>query len=531
MSKLPLLQVKNLGVYLKNDPAHLLLKDISFDLNRGETFCLLGDSGSGKSLTALALMRLLAPVFKYQVDSRILLRNQDILTLPEGVFQKARGKEMAIIFQDPYLSLNPVLTIGEQLSECLTLHSTLKGDLKFQACLELLNSVQLKDVISCYKAYPHQLSGGMRQRVIIAMALAARPELLIADEPTTALDAVTKLEILQLLQDLKTRYELALLLITHDKKVAQKMADSVAVIKEGCILEKTSAQAYFKRWALAKPPIDLVTKTAIDDEVKDFRKTLVRVQDLCVSEQDLSPKSFKDKNKRLILDHVSLFIKEAEILAIVGESGSGKTTLARALLGLIEGRAETLVVNGRVLLEKGCIETVKGQAPAQLVFQDPIASLNPRLRVVEAIGEGLKISFTDLKPQACRLRAIALMKKVGLEPDLADRYPHELSGGQCQRVAIARALSVNPRVLICDEVTSSLDTATAADMIKLLQELVEKEDMALLWISHDLTRSSQLAERICVMQNGLIVEEGLSAQIMMKPEHPYTRILVEATIE
>jgi len=528
MKPLPLLQVQNLGVYLKNKIDQPLLQDIHFELNRGETLCLLGESGSGKSLTALSLMRLLSPCLQYHPETRILLRNQDVLTLPEGLFQKARGKELALVFQDPFLALNPLLTIGQQVSESLALHTTLKGELQYQACLELLESVRLKNVRLCYKSYPHQLSAGMRQRVMIAMALAARPQLLIADEPTSALDVVTQQEILELLQDLKKRFELALLLITHDKKVAQQMADEVAVIKQGKITETTRGFVFFKRLELQQAPQKMLKTIPGKDASKDYRKTLVRVQGLCVSLDDLSPKTFKSKQEPLIVNHLTLQVKEAEILAVVGESGSGKTTLARALLGLIPGRAENLVVNGRVLLEKGRIETIKGQAPAQLVFQDPIASLNPRLKIAEAIGQGLKIAYADLTPEECEKRVILLMKKVGLTTELTGRYPHELSAGQCQRVAIARALSVNPRVLICDEATRSLDEATANDIIELLQHIVEKEDMALIWISHDLTKASRVAERICVMKNGEIVEEGLSQAIMTQPQHAYIQILVKA---
>jgi ABC-type microcin C transport system duplicated ATPase subunit YejF len=519
------LSVKNLHV---NAGSLELVKGVSFDIKQGEIFALVGESGSGKSLTSLSIMRLLPEVLTITSGS-VVFGRQKIFELTETQMNSVRGKKIAMIFQEPQTSLNPVQTIGVQLQEVLKLHQHVAVENLQEKLIELLKEVGMPDPVARLKWYPHQLSGGQKQRVMIAMALACEPELLVADEPTTALDVTIQRQILELLNDLRKRRNLSVLLITHDMGVVAEMADTVAVMQQGEIIEQAPCQAFFTN------PQHKYSQRLINSLPKsdDFI-------DACNSEPILEVRNLKvwfAKKKGILqrtvghtkaVDGISFNVGKGETLAIVGESGSGKTTMGKAILRLNPVHSGSIVFKGKELNGLSHSQFLPHRRDIQIIFQDPFSSMNPRMSVREIIEEGmvsLKVEASAIKREKIMC---ALLTRVGLEPDHLDRYPHEFSGGQRQRIAIARALAVKPQLIICDEPTSALDVSIRGQVLELLNELQQETGVSLLFITHDLSIVPHLAHRVAVMKDGVIVEQGTTEQVMTNPQHEYTQALLKA---
>jgi len=493
---------------------------ISFDIAPGETFALLGESGCGKSMTALALMRLLPNVATIAGGS-VRFGERDLLALPEVAMRELRGGGMAMIFQEPATSLNPVMTVGRQIGEALSLH----GGAGRQRALELLASVGIPDPARRLDEYPFQMSGGMKQRVMIAMALAGDPQLLIADEPTTALDVTIQAQVLDLLKDLQQSRGMAMLLITHDLGVAARMADRTGVMHAGKLVESAASAAFFgapthpysqRLFAalpenLAKPP----PKPAAPPP-------LLEVDDLQVHFPIRRGVLQRTVGHVRAVDGVSLTLSPGRTLALVGESGCGKTTAGKAMLRLVQPTGGTVSLDGRALDEQGI---AAARSRMQMVFQDPFGSLNPRLRIGAIIEEGM---IALGLPGDHTARIAELLSQVGLAPDMAGRYPHEFSGGQRQRIAIARALAVAPELLILDEPTSALDVSVQAQILKLLTDLQHSFGLAYLFITHNIAVVDFLADEVAVMYLGRIVERGTTEEVLRNARHPYTQALLAA---
>jgi microcin C transport system ATP-binding protein len=536
VSAAPLLAVRNLSVtFVGRGGARPVeaVRDLSFVLDRGETLALVGESGSGKSVTALSLMQLLPyPAATHGAHSSILLAGEDeLIGAPPAVLRRVRGGRMAMVFQEPMTSLNPLHTLERQIAETLFVHRRMSALAARRRTLELLHLVGLPDAEHRLGAYPHQLSGGQRQRVMIAMAIANDPDILIADEPTTALDVTIQAHILQLLKDLKERLGMALLLITHDLSVVRKMADRVVVMTQGAAVEAgPSAEIfarpqhpYTRRLLAAQPqgkapPADPAAPPIAEaDRLKVWfalRRGLWR----------------RVGGHIRAVDEVSLSVRAGTTLGVVGESGSGKTTLGLALLRLIaaEGRIRFA---GRDLADLGQRQLRPLRREMQVVFQDPFSSLSPRLSVAQIVEEGLRVHRLAESAAARRRLIEAALVEVGLDPEAADRYPHEFSGGQRQRIAIARALVLKPRFVVLDEPTSALDMSVQAQIVDLLRELQLRHGLAYLFISHDLRVVRALAHEIIVMKDGRIVEAGSTERIIDAPRHPYTRALMAAAFD
>lgn len=519
----PLLQVQNLKIgFATAQGIKPLVQGITFDLYSGKTLALLGESGSGKSLTALALMQLLPPAARTFHDSQAIYQGQDLLALSELSMRSYRGRDLAMIFQEPMTALNPVLTIGRQVA---------KKAQKNRA-LELLRAVGIPEPKTCYAAYPHQLSGGMKQRVMIAMALMGNPKILIADEPTTALDVTTQAQILQLLQDLQRQTGLAILLITHDWGVAAQVADTVAVMQAGKIVEMaptrellSAPQHVYTQQLLAAIP-NLFSVRA-GSTMPDQKNPLLKIRDLRVYFP--IKKGFIKRTVGFVkaVDGVNLDLVAGKTLALVGESGSGKTTLGKAIVQLLKESSGSVKFEGQEIngLKKSQLRPLRSSL--QFIFQDPFSSLDPRMLVQAIIAEGLlaqrKIKSADLIE-----RVASLLDQVGLSADSSERYPHEFSGGQRQRIAIARALVLKPKILICDEPTSALDVSIQAQILNLLKRLQQELGLSYLLITHNLGVVSELADTVAVMYLGRIVEQGSVQDIMLQPKHPYTQALIAA---
>jgi microcin C transport system ATP-binding protein len=527
-----LLQVRDLAVTF-DTPAGTVeaVRDVSFDLDRGETLALVGESGSGKTVTALSVVQLLPyPLARHPAGS-IRFQGEELVGAAERTLRRVRGDRIAMVFQEPMTSLNPLHTIDKQVSEVLLVHKAMGRAAARVRTLELLRLVGLPEAEQRLDAYPHQLSGGQRQRVMIAMALANEPDLLIADEPTTALDVTVQAQILKLLKELQKQFGMALLLITHDLAVVRKVADHVCVMTQGAVVEaglvaevyERPQHPYTRRLMAAEPrggpppaPADAPAVLAGRDvrvwfPIKRgfFRRTIGHVK---------------------AVDGVSVTVREGRTVGVVGESGSGKTTLGLALLRLIASQ-------GSIRFREREIQGLRSKVlrplrrEMQVVFQDPYGSLSPRLSVAQIVEEGLKvhgIGATDAERE--RLIAEALVE-VGLDPDASHRYPHEFSGGQRQRIALARAMVLRPRVVVLDEPTSALDMSVQAQIVDLLRELQARHTLAYLFISHDLKVIRALAHEVVVMRAGTVVEAGPADAIFERPEHPYTRALMAAAFE
>ncbi|TPI14865.1 ABC transporter ATP-binding protein [Mesorhizobium sp. B4-1-3] len=531
MSK-ALLSVEDLSVaFAQGGKQSIAVDHISFDIAKGETLALVGESGSGKSVSALSVLKLLPYPAASHPSGRILFGGADLLAMNEKALRGVRGNKITMIFQEPMTSLNPLHTIEQQIVEVLQLHQGLRDAPARARTLELLTEVGIRDPQKRLDAYPHQLSGGQRQRVMIAMALANEPELLIADEPTTALDVTVQAQILELLAKLKARKGMSLLFITHDLGIVRRIADRVCVMTKGKIVESGPTREIF-----TNPQHDY-TKHLLAAEPKGKPPAANPGAKSVMTGKDIKvwfpiKKGFFRKTVDYVkaVDGIDVTVRAGQTLGVVGESGSGKTTLGLALARMISSTG-TINFNGRDInqLSFGAMRPLRREL--QIVFQDPFGSLSPRLSVSEIIEEGLKIHEPKLSADQRDDKVVAVLKEVGLDPETRHRYPHEFSGGQRQRVAIARAMVLNPRFVMLDEPTSALDMSVQAQVVDLLRSLQAKHNLAYLFISHDLKVVRALANDVIVMRNGQIVEAGPSEQIFSSPQTDYTRALMAAAFK
>jgi microcin C transport system ATP-binding protein len=507
------------------------VKHVSFDIGRAETVALVGESGSGKTVTALSILKLLPYPSASHPSGKIWFKGENLMTLRDSGLRAIRGNKISMIFQEPMTSLNPLHTIEQQVGEVLKIHRGLSDRAARARVLDLLDKVGIDDPKGRLASYPHQLSGGQRQRVMIAMALANEPDLLIADEPTTALDVTIQAQILDLLAKLKDEFHMAMLLITHDLGIVRKMADRVCVMTSGEIVERGPTQQIFAS------PQHPYTKHLLASEPKGAPPpanakavTILEAKDLKVW--------FPIKRGFLrsivgyikAVDGIDLAVKEGQTLGVVGESGSGKTTLGLALLRLVSSEGPIVYLGNRIdSYDSKRMRPLRRHM--QIVFQDPYGSLSPRLSVGQIIEEGLVIQNHGLSQDERNARVARALKEVGLDPAWRDRYPHEFSGGQRQRIAIARALVLEPKFLILDEPTSALDVSVQAQIVDLLRELQKKHKLAYLFISHDLKVVRALANSIIVLRHGKVVEEGPARTVFAKPKTDYTKALLAAAFE
>ncbi len=521
------LSVENLSVSFNGEPA---VVDVSFDIRRGETVALVGESGSGKSVTALSILQLLPYPIASHPGGSVWLGDTQTVGADHDLLRSIRGSKVAMIFQEPMTSLNPLHRIEKQIGEVMRVHRGIAASDAKPKILELLNLVGLQNPEEKLSAYPHELSGGQRQRVMIAMALANEPDLLIADEPTTALDVTIQAQILALLLELQAKLGMAILLITHDLGIVEKTADRVCVMTEGRIVESGDCDAIFNspRHAYTRHLIS-AEPSGVPVAGDEQAKVLMSCENLCVR-FPLAKGFFFVKKYLTAVNHVSLSVREGQTLGIVGESGSGKTTLGLALLRLVAS-------SGAVTLDDQRLDllTAKGVKPfrrdMQIVFQDPFGSLSPRMSVGQIVEEGLLVHQRELTVAQRRDLVAKTLLEVGLDPDTQDRYPHECSGGQRQRIAVARALILKPRVLVLDEPTSALDMSVQAQIVDLLRDLQHKHKLTYLFISHDLKVVRALSNRVIVMKDGVIVEQGTSDEIFEAPRSEYTRELIHAAFD
>ncbi|MCB9963341.1 MAG: ABC transporter ATP-binding protein [Rhodospirillales bacterium] len=527
-----LLDVQHLSVEFKT-PGGVFraVDDVNFSLDQGETLALVGESGSGKSVTALSVLKLLPyAVAAHGTASRILFQAQNVIAMPESAMRRLRGQKIGMIFQEPQSALNPLHTIERQIAEMLLVHQGLSATKAKGRVLELLDLVGLTQLKSRLNAYPHELSGGQRQRVMIAMALANNPDLLIADEPTTALDVTIQAQILELLDRLKKELNMALLLITHDLTIVEKMADRVCVMQNGKLVEENKTAQIFQA------PKESYTKHLLGSKpsghpapIRPDAPTIIRARTLNVRFPVKKGLLGKPKTFVHAVKDVSLTIRQGETLGIVGESGSGKTTLGLALLRLLGSQGKILYQDTDIsaLPQKKLRPLRKNM---QIVFQDPFASLSPRMPVAEIIGEGLKVHRPSLSRQERDDMVSAILSDVHMDPAIRHRYPHEFSGGQRQRISIARAMILEPDFVVLDEPTSALDVSIQCEIVDLLRELQARKNLGYLFISHDLRVVRAMAHHILVMKNGCIVEHGSAANIFNSPQEDYTRALIDAAL-
>jgi ABC-type microcin C transport system duplicated ATPase subunit YejF len=535
----PLLDVVNLKTsFGEGDSAEAAVDNISFSINKGEIFALLGESGSGKSVTALSIMRLLPAAARIN-QGNIFLDGKDLLALPEFAMRDIRGRRIAMIFQEPQTSLNPVLTVGQQIGETLKRHKNLRGVEQRRRSIELLESVGIPEAERRISEYPYQFSGGMKQRIMIAIALAGEPDLLIADEPTTALDVTIQAQVLDLLRDLQKETGMAILFITHDLAVASEMADDVAVMRYGKIVEQNSRDSFYanpvhpysrelfdalpsrsKRDAEAEP---VRTTTASDDG-----HTLLKVRDLKVHFPIKKGLLKKTVGYVRAVDGVSIDLYSGQTFAMVGESGSGKTTFGKGILQLLHASDGNVVFEGEELTQLKGKALRQKRSDIQIVFQDPYSSMNPRMMIADVIAEGMVAQGIGGSKQQRLKRVDELLEQVGLEPSHKSRYPHEFSGGQRQRICIARALAVEPKLIVCDEPTSALDVSVQAQILDLLKELQKNMGLSYLFITHNISVVEYLAHYVAVMYQGRIVEHGAVNEVLTNPQDPYTQRLLAA---
>jgi microcin C transport system ATP-binding protein len=525
----PLLHVRDLSVAFHQPSGTSLAVDrISFEIKRGECVALVGESGSGKSVSALSVLKLLPYPTASHPTGSIHFKGRELLTLSENEIRSIRGNDISIIFQEPMTSLNPLHTIEAQIGEILQLHSGIRGPMARARTLELLTQVGIPEPETRLASYPHQLSGGQRQRVMIAMALANEPDLLIADEPTTALDVTVQAQILTLLAEIRARLGMSLLFITHDLGIVRRIADVVCVMNNGKIVEQGPVEQVFRA------PQHPYTRDLLAAEPKPDPAPPRPGSPVVMSTDDL--KVWFPVKRGLLrktvghikaVDGVSLQVRKGETLGVVGESGSGKTTLGLALLRLISSNGP-IVFLGKDIQGLRFKEMRPIRRDMQIVFQDPFGALSPRMSVADIIAEGLTVHQRGLSAAEREARVIKALKDVDLKPETRFRYPHEFSGGQRQRISIARALVLEPDFIVMDEPTSALDMLLQAQMVDLLRELQRKRDLTYLFISHDLRVVASLASHLIVMRHGKVVEEGAAAELFKNPKSDYTRALFAA---
>jgi peptide/nickel transport system ATP-binding protein len=524
----PVLAIDNLTVSLPSgSDRQNAVTNLSLTVNPGEIVCVVGESGSGKSVTAQAVMGLLPKRQLTVTGGRILLQDEDTVTATPDRLRALRGTTMSMIFQEPMTALNPVMKVGDQIAEVLDIHTSLSSSQQLEKVVEMMEAVRLPDVRQLVNSYPHQLSGGQRQRVMIAQALILDPSLLIADEPTTALDVTTQAQILKLIREMQERKGTGVLFITHDFGVVADIADRVAVMQHGRLVETGSAkevltnpqEPYTKMLMASVPTMTPPKRIAKTGELALSTKSLMKT---------FGATSFFRPNARVVkaANDVNITVRRGETLGIVGESGSGKSTVARCIARLIDPTSGEIKIGDLDVATMPERLLRPHRKEIQIVFQDPYRSLNPRRTVGASIIEG-PVNY-GLGHADAMQRARGLMTLVGLSPDALDRYPHQFSGGQRQRIAIARALAMEPKVLIADEAVSALDVSVQAQVLKLLDDVRIKFDLAVLFITHDLRVAAQICDRIAVMQKGIVVEQGSTVEIFANPQHPYTKALFDA---
>ena len=532
-TKETLVSVEDLSVDFRGGAGNVVhaVKNVSFDIGKAETVALVGESGSGKTVTALSILRLLPYPAASHPSGVIRFKGEDLMALPLDGLRHVRGNQISMIFQEPMTSLNPLHTIEQQIGEVLKIHRGLSNSAAQARVLDLLNKVGIEDPKGRLDSYPHQLSGGQRQRVMIAMALANEPDLLIADEPTTALDVTIQAQILDLLLKLKSEFNMAMLLITHDLGIVRKMADRVCVMTNGEIVERgqtrdifASPQHPYTKHLLASEPKG--TPPAADPKAP----TILEAKDLRVWFPIKRGFMRHTVGHIKAVDGIDLEVKEGQTLGVVGESGSGKTTLGLALLRLVSSDGPIIYLGDRIDgYDSKKMRPLRRDM--QIVFQDPYGSLSPRLSIAQIIEEGLLIQKPDMDRTERRARVSKALKEVGLDPAAQDRYPHEFSGGQRQRIAIARALVLEPKFLILDEPTSALDVSVQAQIVDLLRDLQKRYKLAYLFISHDLKVVRALANDIIVLRHGKVVEQGPARTVFAEPKTDYTKALLAAAFE
>ena len=536
----PLLSARNLKISF-ND--HEVVHGVDLQIERGSRVALVGESGSGKTITALSMLGLVRGA---TVSGQCFFESRDLLKLSESELRGVRGSEIAMIFQEPMTALNPLFTVGDQIAEVLQLKMAMTSKEAWQKAVDLMHETGISQASIRARSYPHQLSGGQRQRVMIAMALACRPKLLLADEPTTALDASLRLQILELLERFQTEYGMAVLLITHDLNLVKSFANQVMVMERGLVVESGDVADVMSRpqHIYTKRLVDSVPIREVVDVIDDLTTssgqggdddlTLLMKADKLSVNYPVAIDGFRGWFKRgrfTAVSEVSFALRHSQTLGVVGESGSGKSTLALASLGLIESEGELKVMGqpwGRGKLMR------RLRSKVQVVFQDPFSSLSPRMTVFELVGEGLGVHAPELSAQVRRARVLSALADVGLTQEeftnILERYPHEFSGGQRQRLAIARALILEPRVLVLDEPTSALDVTSQKQVVQLLQGLQRTKGLSYLLITHDMAVIQAMAHQVLVMKDGVVVEAGSVDRVLSSPVDPYTQLLVKASL-
>ena len=539
-----ILHVKNLTTVFEN--AHRTIKavdNVSFTVNEGETFALVGESGSGKSITALSIIRLLPDAAELTSGS-VIFEGQDLLSLPEKEMRDIRGSGISMIFQEPMTSLNPVVKVGKQISEVLMRHQNMTKAQARSRALDLLDAVKIPDPSYTIDTFAHELSGGMKQRVMTAIALACEPKLLIADEPTTALDVTIQAQVLELINDLQQQFKMSILFITHDLAVVKQVSDHVAVMKQGRIVEESTNEVFFSApqhdysWdlfaalpAMEKRGMPLLER---DHELhKPIIENVTANDTLRVDNLKVHFPIRKGILKRTVghvkaVDGVSIEIPPGKTVALVGESGSGKTTVGKGILRLVQPTSGEVTYMGLPIHEIDHKQLLEQRTNLQIVFQDPYSSMNPRMLVGDIIEEGMNALNVLPDVAARKARVLELLEQVGLSKDAHLRYPHEFSGGQRQRICIARALAVHPKIIICDEPTSALDVSVQAQILDLLNHLQEQYAISYLFITHNMSVVAYFADRVAVMYQGKIVEQGEVEQVLSDPTHEYTKKLLAA---
>lgn len=530
----PLLKVNDLSVSFHSGESEFqAVREVSFEVRKGETLGIVGESGSGKSVTARSIMRLLASPPSQMKNGEILFKGVDLANKTQKEMESIRGRDIGMIFQDPMSSLNPTIKVGKQISESLIKHQKVsKREAKKQA-IAMMERVGITRSEIRYNQYPHEFSGGMRQRVMIGIALACRPELLIADEPTTALDVTIQAQILNLMKDMQDQLGTSIILITHDLGVVAGMCDRVVVMKEGQIVETGTTTEIF---ANPKHPYTIRLLNALPrlDQKKKPKPVSLVPRDLEDDQPLLEVKSLRQHfnlgkgNTLKAVNDISFHIRQGETLGVVGESGSGKSTTGRAILRLHEPTGGDVLFKGVPLNRLSASEMKTMRRHMQIIFQDPYASLNPKMRIMDIIGEALDIHQLAGTTSQREKRVEELLEMVGLDPTHAQRYPHEFSGGQRQRIGIARALAVEPEFIVCDEPLSALDVSIQAQIVQLLEELQQRLGLTYLFIAHDLSMVKHISDRVAVMYNGKIVELAESEELYSNPQHAYTKALLSA---